>query len=146
CSAFPNVGLLYIDGDNFKAINDQYGHDVGDQFLTYFAEKLQISLDYKFNVYRIGGDEFVIIVDQINDYVNGRSNGLDKIIQSIQENLRKGWTIDDFYFSPTSSIGVAMFPDDGSSVDELLDNADQALYIAKKNGKNNYIYSNTVHS
>ena len=146
CSAFPNVGLLYIDGDNFKAINDQYGHDVGDQFLTYFAEKLQISLDYKFNVYRIGGDEFVIIVDQINDYVNGRSNGLDKIVQSIQENLRKGWTIDDFYFSPTSSIGVAMFPDDGSSVDELLDNADQALYIAKKNGKNNYIYSNTVHS
>ncbi|QUG41593.1 diguanylate cyclase [Psychrobacillus sp. INOP01] len=145
-SAFPNVGLLYIDGDNFKAINDRYGHDVGDQFLTHFAETLQISLHYKYNVYRIGGDEFVIIIDQIADYVNGRSNTVEGIVQTIQRNLRKGWAIDEFYFSPTSSIGIAMFPNDGSSIDELLDNADQALYTAKKNGKNNYIYSNAVHT
>jgi len=143
---FPNVGLIYIDGDNFKEINDQYGHDVGDQFLSCFAENLQTSLHYKYNVYRIGGDEFVIIIDKIADYVNGRSNMIEEIVQSIQQNLRKGWTIDDFYFSPTSSIGIAMFPDDGSTIDELLDNADQALYMAKKNGKNNYIYINAVHT
>lgn len=145
-SAFPNVGLLYIDGDNFKAINDRYGHDVGDQFLTYFAEKLQISFQYKYNVYRIGGDEFVIIIDQIADYVNGRSETVEEIVHAIQEHLRKGWLIDEFYFSPTSSIGISIFPNDGTSIDELLDNADQALYTAKKSGKNNYIYTNAVHS
>jgi len=143
-SEFPNIAILYIDGDNFKGINDHYGHDVGDQFLTYFAEKLQFSLQYKYNVYRIGGDEFVVVIDQIADYVNGKSNVVEEIIHSIQENLRKGWTIDDFYFSPTSSIGIAMFPNDGSSIDELLDNADQALYKAKKNGKNKYIYTRAV--
>lgn len=143
---FPNVGLLYIDGDNFKAINDRYGHDVGDQFLTHFAEKLQISLHYKYNVYRIGGDEFVIIIDQIADYVNGKSKIVEEIVHTIQQNLHKGWTIDQLYFSATSSIGIAMFPNDGSSIDELLDNADQALYTAKKNGKNNYIYTNAVHT
>ena len=145
-STFPNVGLLYIDGDNFKAINDQYGHDVGDQFLTYFAEKLQISLDYKFNVYRIGGDEFVVVIDKIADYIDGRSNTMEKFIHSIQENLRKGWTIADFHFSPTSSIGIALYPDDGLSIEELLGNADRALYEAKKNGKNKYMYSNAVHT
>ncbi|WP_277584351.1 diguanylate cyclase domain-containing protein [Psychrobacillus antarcticus] len=144
-SAFPNVGLLYIDGDNFKEINDIYGHDVGDQFLTHFAEKLNISLDYKYDVYRIGGDEFVVIIDQIVDYVNGKSSKVEEIVHSIQQNLRIGWKINDFYFSPTSSIGIAMFPNDGSSADELLDNADQALYLAKKDGKNNYIYTNAVH-
>lgn len=144
-SAFPNVGLLYIDGDNFKEINDIHGHDVGDQFLTHFAEKLNISLNYQYDVYRIGGDEFVVIIDQIADYVNGKSNKVEEIVHSIQQNLRIGWEINDFYFSPTSSIGIAMFPNDGSSADELLDNADQALYLAKKDGKNNYIYTNAVH-
>ena len=145
-SEFPNIALLYIDGDNFKAINDRYGHDVGDQFLTHFAESLQISLHYKHNVYRIGGDEFVIVIDQITDYLDGKSNTVEEIVHTIQQNLSKGWTIDEFYFSPTSSIGIAMFPNDGSSIDELLDNADQALYTAKKNGKNNYIYTNAVHT
>ena len=144
--AFPNVALLYIDGDNFKAINDRYGHDIGDQFLTHFAEKLQISLDYKYYVYRIGGDEFVVIVDKITDYVNGVSNTVEDIVHSIQKNLRKGWLIDDFYFSPTSSIGIAMFPNDGSTLDEVLESADQALYKAKKVGKNNYMYTNAVHT
>ncbi|SDN07401.1 PAS domain S-box-containing protein/diguanylate cyclase (GGDEF) domain-containing protein [Psychrobacillus sp. OK028] len=143
---FPNVALLYIDGDNFKGINDMYGHDVGDQFLTHFAENLQISLNNKYNVYRIGGDEFVVIIDRIADYVNGRSQTVDEIVQVIQQNLRRGWIIEDINFSPTSSIGIAIFPNDGSSTDELLDNADQALYTAKKNGKNNYIYTNAVHS
>ncbi|MFJ7826409.1 diguanylate cyclase domain-containing protein [Psychrobacillus sp. NPDC096623] len=143
---FPNVALLYIDGDNFKGINDLYGHDVGDQFLTHFADNLQISLNNKYNVYRIGGDEFVVIIDRIADYVNGRSQTVDEIVLVIQQNLRRGWIIDDINFSPTSSIGIAIFPNDGSSTDELLDNADQALYTAKKNGKNNYIYINAVHT
>lgn len=145
-STCSSVGVLYIDGDNFKAINDHYGHDVGDQFLSYFAERILSSLDYQYNVYRIGGDEFIVIIDGITDYIDGRSNTVEKMVHAIQANIRKGWSIDDFYFTPTSSIGISMFPNDGITIDELLDNADQALYIAKKNGKNNYIYTNAVHT
>lgn len=141
-----NLGLLYVDGDNFKEINDLYGHDVGDQFLVRFAESLQESVNYQFKVFRIGGDEFIIVVDKINDYKNGSSLKIEKIIQSIQHTLKIGWMIEGISFTPTSSIGIAMYPNNGTSLDELLDKADQALYEAKKYGKNKYIYSSAVHT
>ncbi|WP_166462388.1 diguanylate cyclase domain-containing protein [Psychrobacillus vulpis] len=142
----PNVALIYIDGDDFKSVNDQFGHDVGDQFLSIFAEKLQESVDYQYKIYRIGGDEFVIIADQINDYREGFSEIVQAVVTKIQNILKKGWTIDEHCFTPTSSIGISIFPDDGITVDELLDNADQALYTAKKLGKNNFMYTNAVQS
>ncbi|MFJ8064962.1 diguanylate cyclase domain-containing protein [Psychrobacillus sp. NPDC096426] len=141
-----NFGILYIDGDNFKEVNDQYGHDMGDRFLKHFAEKLVQSVQCQIEIYRFGGDEFVIIVEQIYDYIDGKSEELESIIQSIQHTFKKGWTIDTIHFSPTISIGVSMYPHDGSTVNKLLENADVALYEAKKLGKNNYVYANTVHS
>lgn len=141
-----NVGLLYIDGDNFKEINDQFGHDIGDQFLIHFAEKLQQSVNHKYKVYRIGGDEFILVIDQIHDFMKGKSATIEKIVHSIQNTLKKGWLIEDIHFTPTSSIGIALYPYDGQSVDELLDSADKALYGAKKRGKNNYIYTCAVHT
>lgn len=145
CSEYPSIGLLYIDGDNFKDINDQFGHEVGDQFLMHFAEKLHESVNYQYKVYRIGGDEFVILIDQVNDYIDNNSPTIDNIVQSIQRTLCKGWVIEEIAFTPTSSIGISIFPNDGITLDELLDNADQALYAAKKQGKNKYIYTSTVH-
>ena len=141
-----NIGLLYIDGDNFKDINDQFGHDMGDRFLMQFAEKLQQSVPELFKIYRFGGDEFIIVVHQIDDYRGGKSETLESIIQSIQHTFKKGWTIDAIHFSPTISIGVSIYPYDGQSVNELLENADMALYEAKKLGKNNTVYAGTVHS
>lgn len=143
-SDYPHIGLIYIDGDDFKSVNDRFGHDVGDQFLANFAEKLQQSVNYEHNVYRIGGDEFIVIVDKMNDYTEGSSEKVQQIVQSIQETLQHGWTIDGYLFAPTSSIGISVFPHHGTTVDELMENADQALYIAKKRGKNNFIYTNAV--
>ncbi|WP_342601005.1 diguanylate cyclase [Psychrobacillus sp. FSL H8-0483] len=145
CSEYPSIGLLYIDGDNFKEINDQFGHEVGDQFLMHFAEKLQESVNSQYKVYRIGGDEFVIVIDQVKDYIDNISPTIERVVQSIQHTLSKGWVIEEIAFTPTSSIGISMFPNDGVSLEELLYNADQALYTAKKHGKNKYIYTNAVH-
>ncbi|TQR05532.1 diguanylate cyclase domain-containing protein [Psychrobacillus soli] len=141
-----NIGLLYIDGDNFKEINDQFGHDMGDRFLQQFAEKLEQSVDHQFKIYRFGGDEFIIVMEQIGDYIDGRSATIESIIQAIQRTFAEGWTIDAIHFSPTISIGVSIYPHDGCTVNELLENADMALYEAKKLGKNNFVYTSTVHS
>lgn len=140
-----NVALLYIDGDNFKEVNDQFGHDMGDRFLKHFAENLEQSVLQQYKIYRFGGDEFVIVIDQINDYIDEKSDMLETIIQSIQYTFKKGWMIDTIHFSPTISIGVSIFPHDGHTVNELLINADVALYEAKKLGKNNFVYSSAVH-
>lgn len=142
----PHIALIYIDGDNFKSVNDEFGHDVGDQFLVHFAEKLKKSVNSGYQVYRIGGDEFVLIVDRMNDYKNGSSEKVQTIVQAIQNSLKQGWTINDHLFTPTTSIGISVFPNDGTSMAELLDNADQALYTAKKLGKNNFIYTHAVQS
>lgn len=141
-----NIGLLFIDGDNFKEINDQFGHDMGDRFLKQFAEKLKESVQQDIQIYRFGGDEFIIVVEQIHDYIDGKSVKLESIIQSIQHTFKKGWTIENNHFSPTISIGISIFPNDGPTANELLENADMALYEAKKLGKNNYVYASTVHS
>ncbi|MEI4768224.1 diguanylate cyclase [Psychrobacillus sp. FJAT-51614] len=139
-----NIALIYIDGDDFKSVNDKFGHDVGDQFLIRFAEKLQQSVNYQFTCYRLGGDEFVIIVDGVEDYIDGGSDKIMQLIHSIQNTLKIGWSIGEQLFTPTSSIGISIYPHDGKSVDELLDKADQALYAAKKLGKNNFLYTNAV--
>lgn len=139
-----NLALIYIDGDDFKSVNDQFGHDIGDQFLIRFAEKLQHCVNSQFNCYRLGGDEFVIIVDKVDDYKDGSSEKIIKLIYAIQDTLKNGWMIGNHLFTPTSSIGISIYPHDGKSVDELLDKADQALYAAKKLGKNNFLYTNAV--
>ncbi|SES09820.1 bifunctional diguanylate cyclase/phosphodiesterase [Psychrobacillus sp. OK032] len=141
-----NIGLLYIDGDNFKEVNDQFGHDMGDRFLKHFAEKLEQSIQQQYKIYRFGGDEFIIVIEQINDYMDGKSVMLESIIQSIQDTFKIGWMIDAIHFTPTISIGVSIFPHDGSTINELLENADLALYEAKKLGKNNFVYTSAVHT
>lgn len=141
-----NIGLLFIDGDNFKEVNDQFGHDMGDRFLKEFATKLEQIVQQEMKIYRFGGDEFIIVIEQLHDYMDGKSEFLESIIQSIQHTFKKGWTIDTVRFSPTISIGISIYPHDGPNANELLDNADKALYEAKKLGKNNFVYASTVHS
>lgn len=142
--SYPNFALIYIDGDDFKSVNDQFGHDVGDQFLFKFGECMQKAVDYEHTIYRVGGDEFIMIVEQIDDYVNGISNKVEKAIMDLRNELQIGWMINDHLFTPTSSIGISVYPNDGKTVDELVDRADQALYTAKSYGKNNYIYSSVL--
>lgn len=137
-----SIVVMYIDGDNFKAINDQFGHDVGDVFIREFGKALKRSVRDSDIVCRIGGDEFVIVLTKMSIDVTVRRNQALSTIQRIQTILRQGWTIDGHHFSPTSSIGISMLPDNGQHVDVLLEKADEALYYAKnEKGKDSYCFS-----
>ncbi|MGM0897942.1 MAG: diguanylate cyclase domain-containing protein [Bacillota bacterium] len=126
------VAVLYIDGDNFKEINDQHGHEIGDEFIHQFARALERSIRKRDIAARIGGDEFIILLPGISS-INSRSQ-IANVILRIQETLKDGWVIDGQHFSPTCSIGSALYPEDGSEFEELIHKADHALYKAKKKG------------
>lgn len=135
---FHSVALFYIDGDNFKQINDQFGHDIGDEFLTEFGQALVRSVRSDDLVVRLGGDEFLIVITDLSRYEELRRTQIDNVIDRIRATLKVGWIIRNQYFSPTSSIGISWYPDHGDSLDELIDLADRALYKAKQVRKNNY--------
>ena len=135
---FESLALFYIDGDNFKNVNDRYGHDVGDEFLKQFSSALSKSVRSEDLVVRIGGDEFVVIVTGLPREHSLLLEQLKNIIERIRMNLKQGWRIENHYFSPTSSIGIALFPEHSRELEELLELADRALYEAKEKSKNTY--------
>ena len=129
-------GLLYLDLDNFKDINDSLGHSAGDLLLKAIATRLKSACrDIDF-VARLGGDEFCIIVDEINDtstaYVARRC--LQEISQPLELMSRK--------ITPSCTIGIAHYPDDGKDISSIIKAADTSLYAAKENGKNQYAFYN----
>jgi len=131
------VALVFVDLNGFKAINDQYGHAAGDQVLSATAQRLQGILRASDTVARIGGDEFVVILE-------GLAPGLDlaeearRIGEQIFSQLSPPVEVDSHRHSIGSSLGVAMFPDHGGRMDQLLHVADQAMYEAKRSGNNQY--------
>ncbi|WP_084151586.1 EAL domain-containing protein [Thiomicrorhabdus sp. Milos-T2] len=127
-----SFGLLFIDLDQFKQINDAMGHDIGDVVLTKIAKKLQNSIRDSDTLARLGGDEFTILVEEIESEED-LSLFAEKIIEVSKEAIEADGQV--FYLS--SSIGVSMYPKDAQTVDELLKCADSAMYKAKEQGRNN---------
>ncbi|MHB8131048.1 MAG: bifunctional diguanylate cyclase/phosphodiesterase [Mobilitalea sp.] len=123
--------LIYMDLDDFKTINDTKGHTVGDQILVQIAKELETNISCD-TIARIGGDEFVVI--QRNCNVNQASNLAIDIIKLI----RTPRIINEFEFNLSCSIGIAIFPEDGTVIDTLLMRADHAMYQAKAYGKDQY--------
>lgn len=134
---YTSFAIIYIDGDNFKEVNDQFGHETGDAFIRNFGRVIMTSIRNHDLVIRIGGDEFVVVLTALKRDVEARKEQLMQIIGRIRLELEAGWTIGNHPFSPTASMGVAYYPDHGDTLNELLDLADQALYKAKELGKNN---------
>lgn len=133
-----SLAIFYLDGDNFKQINDQYGHDVGDEFLKCFAQTIVSSVRHDDLVIRFGGDEFLVVVTGLSLESFERMNQIRHIIDRLKAQLAIGWEINNVHFSPTSTIGIAIYPENSTDLDELIDLADQALYEAKQTSKNSF--------
>ncbi|MFA9558226.1 PAS domain S-box protein [Evansella sp. AB-rgal1] len=125
------VAIMYLDCDNFKPINDELGHDAGDVFLKSFAFRLKNCLRETDLIARIGGDEFNVLLEHIESEAEVTS-----VAQRILEEAEKPWEYSGVTYYVTCSIGIAMYPKDGEEIDTLIKVADEALYDAKKRGKN----------
>ncbi len=125
--------ILYLDLDNFKFINDTFGHSVGDELLMIVSKTLKNILRESDIVARVGGDEFIILLP----YVNNKED-IEKVSKKIIDNISKEYNIKNHIFSVTCSLGIATFPDDSLEAEELIKYADVAMYQSKKTGKNRY--------
>jgi diguanylate cyclase (GGDEF)-like protein/PAS domain S-box-containing protein len=130
-----SLAVIYLDLDSFKDVNDSRGHDFGDELLKVVAERLRSEVRDTDTVARIGGDEFVILLGQLD-----RPEKADIIIREILKNLSEPILIQGAMIYITASFGISMFPNDGDDGKTLLLGADQAMYAAKSNGRNGYQY------
>ena len=135
------LGVLIVDLDNFKRINDTLGHSVGDEVLKAVAQRLQAALsegaargDAQSRVARLGGDEFLVLLPQLNDDDDDAAAAATRIARSLAAPIRVG----DRQFVITTSIGVAVSPGDGGDLETLLRNADLAMYYAKRSGRDTF--------
>ena len=124
------VAVLFVDLDHFKDINDTLGHRMGDLLLKDVAVRLQKIIRASDTVARMGGDEFTIFQQNVK---HSRNAGL--VAKKIVESLSEPYLVEGREIFITASVGITMFPDDGTTVDELLRNADTAMYHAKDSGK-----------
>lgn len=130
-----SVTLLFLDLDRFKEVNDALGHDAGDQLLKETAARLKTCVRTSDTVARLSGDEFTIILNNLNDSV-----GLERVTQNILDRLAEPFRIGEEMVYLTTSIGITIYPNDATDADALLKNADQAMYAGKEAGKNRYNY------
>lgn len=129
------LGLMFIDLDNFKEVNDTLGHSIGDSLLRDTAQRLLSCVRDSDTVARLGGDEFTIILEDVNDH-----HILDRIASKILQKLSEPFQLGHERFYLSASIGITCYPHDGRDIDTLLKNADQAMYVAKTHGRNRYRY------
>jgi diguanylate cyclase (GGDEF)-like protein len=132
-----SFAVLFLDLDRFKMINDTLGHSVGDELLRLVAARLKRTLRETDTVARIGGDEFIILLLS----VNGRrevSSLADKILKS----LIVPFELRDHELFITTSLGICMYPDDGQNTEDIVKQADIAMYHAKSMGRNNVQFYN----
>jgi diguanylate cyclase (GGDEF)-like protein len=145
-----SYAIVLIDLDDFSRINDTLGHDVGDELLKVVSSRLLKTLrssDYVARIYdeeepiaRMGGDEFTVLLQEVNNVVNA-----SKVARRILNKLSQAYELGGRELFVTASIGIAVYPDDGKNVENLIKNADTALYHVKKRGKNNFqFYSKSM--
>ena len=127
------TAVLFLDLDNFKRVNDTEGHKGGDELLIKMVERINHRLREQDTLARIGGDEFVILVELVKS-----KNNIENLCEALLETISKEFIINGRPQYVSSSIGIALYPQDGITPDSLLSNADMAMYDAKNNGKNAY--------
>lgn len=132
-----HVGVVFMDLDTFKNINDIYGHEVGDRVLAAVGSRLRACLRESDTVARLGGDEFAFVIENMVDYDN-----LLNVVEKIHKVIIQPFEVDGQLIHLTPSIGISLFPDHGEDAKTLLIMADKAMYRAKEEGKNKFRLSN----
>ena len=125
--------------DGFKQINDTFGHETGDIMLKALSQRFIKSARNTDTVSRRGGDEFTILMPRIKNVADAAI-----LAERILESNKEGIQISNKTIYPKTSIGISVFPDDGDTIDILIQNADQAMYHAKKSGKNQYCFYQSI--
>ena len=125
------LAVLFLDLDHFKYINDSLGHDAGDELLTTVASRLKLGVRETDLVARLGGDEFVVLLGEIT-----QPSDIPTITQKILSTLSESWQFNAQTLSISTSIGISIFPEDGTDIPTLFRHADSALYDAKAEGRN----------
>lgn len=133
------IGLCFIDLDNFKPVNDNYGHEVGDKVLIEVATRLKANLRGEDSASRLGGDEFCLLLGDIESLAE-----CELLLSRLIDGLDQPYTIDKCIHKISVSIGVTLYPLDNADFDTLLRHADQAMYQAKLEGKDKYVLFNTT--
>lgn len=128
-----SIAVYFLDLDNFKTINDTMGHTYGDKLLLKVGEQLRLKLRKSDTIARLGGDEFIMLQTNINSM-----DDVYKLAARMLNVFKKPWKLDDREFYVTASIGISIYPNDGTDLRELMKNADAAMYRAKEKGKNNF--------
>jgi diguanylate cyclase (GGDEF)-like protein/PAS domain S-box-containing protein len=127
------LAVLFLDLDGFKAVNDAFGHEHGDTLLQIIAKRILESVRKSDTVARLGGDEFAILLEGLK-----KAEETTPIVEKIITSVSQPFSFQNAEAFITSSIGVSVFPNDGSDPDTLIQNADRAMYVSKSEGKNNY--------
>jgi diguanylate cyclase (GGDEF)-like protein/PAS domain S-box-containing protein len=133
--ARKTLAVMFLDLDHFKVVNDTMGHDVGDKLLQEAARRLKECVRDSDTVARLGGDEFVLLITDIKD-----RQSLERISRNILEKLSAPFQISTDPVYVSASIGITLFPVDAHDFEDLLKNADQAMYAAKGQGRNRFSY------
>ncbi len=133
------VAVLFLDIDRFKVINDTLGHAVGDELIKAVAERLKKHLRGTDTVARLGGDEFTVLLQDVNGI-----DGATKVAENIFSIFKEPFNIKGHELFLTASIGISVYPDDGTDAETLLKNADIAMYLAKDEGRNAYRFYTTA--
>lgn len=129
------LAIIDLNMDHFKDINESYGYTAGDNVIQQLALKLTSILDQESILSRVGGDEFIIVLDNLNDVLK-----CEEVVKKIQALFVEVFTAEGIDFKLSASMGIAIYPDDGENSDVLLKNADIALRRAKDEGRNTYCF------
>jgi len=131
-----NGALLFLDLDNFKHLNDSLGHSIGDNLLQQVAKRLTMHVRDSDTVARLGGDEFVVVLTELDKELKHASAQAHNIAEKIRLEIGKTYDLNghDYHFTP--SIGIALYPNEDATAEDVLRHADAAMYLSKKEGRN----------